>query len=310
MTAQHPRENLVSADLQDSRIVDNGPGRMALAWARIRSNKFLMVGGFIALVLVIMAVFAPVLTDYSPTKMNFRARFAAPSLDHPMGTDQYGRDTLTRVMYGARLSFKVGLISVMIGLLGGVILGAVAGFLGGFIDNLLMRMMDGLLAFPPLLLAIGLVAAMGPSLMTVAVSIGVVYIPRFARVMRSAVLTQREREYVEAARAIGQTGFKILVKHIGPSTLSPVVVMATIVFALAVIIEAVLSFLGIGVPPPTPSWGSMLNDSRRYLNTSVWMALCPGITISIAVLGFNMLGDGLRDMLDPRTYTRAGSKKE
>lgn len=310
MNGRNPIPEAVPADLQTFSGPDRAPGRAALAWAKIRSNKFLMVGGTIALVLVVMAVFAPVLTDYSPTKMNFRARFAGPSLEHPMGTDQYGRDTLTRVLYGARLSFKVGIISVLIGISGGVVIGAIAGFLGGFIDNLLMRMMDGLLAFPPLLLAIGLVAAMGPSLMTVAVSIGVVYIPRFARVMRSAVLTQREREYVEAARAIGQSGFKILVRHIGPSCLSPVVVMATIVFALAVIIEAVLSFLGIGVPPPTPSWGSMLNDSRRYLNTSAWMALFPGVTISVAVLGFNMLGDGLRDMLDPRAYTRAGAAEE
>ena len=150
-------------------------------------------------------------------------------------------------------------------------------------------------------LAIGLVAAMGPSLITVAISIGVVYIPRFARVLRSAILAEREKEYVEAARAIGQSGFKILVKHIGPSTISPVVVLGTIIFALAVIIEATLSFLGIGIPPPTPSWGSMLSEARRYMGNSVWMAIFPGLTLSIAVLGFNMLGDGLRDLLDPRT---------
>lgn len=282
------------------------PGRLALAWLRVRSNKMLLIGGTIVIVFALMAALAPVLTDYSPTKMKFRDRFAPPSAKHLMGADNYGRDTLTRILYGARLSFKVGLISVMIGLLAGVVIGAAAGYLGGFTDNLLMRMMDGLLAFPPLLLAIGLVAAMGPSMMTVAVSIGVVYIPRFARVMRSAVLSEREKEYVEAARAIGQSGFKILVNHIGPSTISPVLVLGTIIFALAVIIEAMLSFLGIGVPPPTPSWGTMLSESRRYMSNSVWMALFPGLTLSIAVMGFNMLGDGLRDLLDPRSLTLPG----
>lgn len=266
----------------------------------------LLIGGTIVLIFALMAILAPFLTGYSPTKMKFRDRFAPPSAKHLMGADNYGRDTLTRILYGARLSFKVGLISVAIGMLAGIVIGAVSGFAGGFLDNLLMRMMDGLLAFPPLLLAIGLVAAMGPSMMTVAVSIGVVYIPRFARVMRSAVLAEREKEYVEAARAIGQSGFKILVKHIGPSTISPVVVLGTIIFALAVIIEAMLSFLGIGVPPPTPSWGTMLSEARRYMSNSVWMALFPGLTLSIAVMGFNMLGDGLRDLLDPRSLTLPG----
>lgn len=276
------------------------PKRLGLVWLRVKSNKMLLIGGIIVLIATIMAVFAPQLAPYSPTKMDFRSRFSAPSLNHLMGTDNYGRDTLTRILFGARVSFKVGLISVLIGMSGGIIIGAAAGYVGGFTDNLLMRMMDGLLAFPPLLLAIGLVAAMGPSLMTVAISIGVVYIPRFARVMRSAILSEKEKEYVEAARAIGQSGFKILVKHIGPSTISPVIVLGTIIFALAVIIEAMLSFLGIGIPPPTPSWGSMLSVARRYMSNSAWMAIFPGLTLSIAVLGFNMLGDGLRDFLDPR----------
>ena len=167
-----------------------------------------------------------------------------------------------------------------------------------------MRIMDGLLAFPPLLLAVGLVASVGPSMRAVCIIIGVVYAPRFARVMRSSVLVEREKEYVEAARATGQSRLKILLKHIGPNCLSQVIVMGTVVFAAAIIIEASLSFLGVGVPPPTPSWGSMLDQSRRYLNTSVYMALFPGAVISLSVLGFNLLGDGLRDLLDPRTYTR------
>lgn len=294
------------AEFQENRPRPDGVGgkvkRGSILWARIISNKMLIIGGIVVIFFLFIAFFAPLITQYSPTKMNFRAKFAPPSTEHLMGTDHFGRDTYTRIVYGARVSFQVGLVAVSIGLIGGLIFGAVAGFVGGIADDILMRMMDALLAFPPLLLAIGLVASMGPSLQTVSISIGVVYIPRFARVMRSSVLAEKEKEYVEAARAIGQSGFKILMKHIGPSTISPMIVLATIIFALAIIIEATLSFLGVGLPPPAPSWGTMLDESRRYLSVSVWMALFPGITISIAVLGFNMFGDGLRDLLDPRSY--------
>jgi ABC-type dipeptide/oligopeptide/nickel transport system permease subunit len=276
--------------------------RSALTWSKVKSNKMLLIGGIIVFIFFFMAIFAPYLTSYSPTKMYPRERFAPPSAKHLMGTDQFGRDTYARILYGAQVSFKVGIVCVLIGMIGGVLIGAPSGFVGGFTDHLLMRIMDGLLAFPPLLLAIGLVAAMGPSLTTVSISIGVIYIPRFARVMRAAVMAEREKEYVEAARAIGQSRFKILVKHIGPTTISPVVIMGTIIFALSVILEAALSFLGVGLPPPMPSWGTMLDESRRFLGTSAWMLIFPGMTISLAVLGFNLLGDGLRDFLDPKVY--------
>jgi peptide/nickel transport system permease protein len=275
----------------------------ALRWSRIRANKMLLVGGIIVGIFLLLALFAPFLTSYDPTKMNFRSRFAPPSLTHFMGADQYGRDTYTRILYGARVSFEVGLFSVFIAMIGGIVIGALAGYWGGWIDDILMRMMDALLAFPPLLLSIGLVASMGPSLKTICLSIGVVYIPRFAMVMRGAVLVEREQQYVEAARAIGQSDLKILLKHIGPNTISPMIVLATIVFATAIIIEASLSFLGIGLPPPTPSWGLMLDESRRYLAQTIWMAVFPGAAISMAVLSFNLLGDGLRDFLDPKVYT-------
>ena len=183
-----------------------------------------------------------------------------------------------------------------------MLIGAIAGFVGGFVDNILMRITDALLAFPPLLLAIGLVAATGPSITTVSIIIGIIYIPRFARVMRGAVLTEASKEYVEAAKAIGQDPWRMLIFHIGPATISPIIVLSTIVFALAIIIEASLSFLGLGVPPPTPSWGGMLSESRSFMTKSVWMAVFPGATISFAVLGLNLLGDGLRDYLDPKDY--------
>lgn len=284
------------------------PRRRSLVWRRMRSNKMLLVGAGIVVLFFLMAVFAPWMTGYDPTRMDFRARFAAPGQTHWMGADQYGRDIYSRILYGARVSFKVGITAVLIGMIGGVLIGTVAGYLGGFVDDFLMRMMDALLAFPPLLLAIGLVASMGPSLKTVSLSIGVVYIPRFARVMRGSVLAEKEKEYVEAARAIGQSRLKILLKHIGPSTISPIIVLGTVIFALAVIIEATLSFLGIGLPPTIPSWGTMLNESRRYLSMSLWMPLFPGLVISIAVLGFNLLGDGLRDFLDPRSYSGVKAK--
>jgi peptide/nickel transport system permease protein len=269
---------------------------------KILGNKMLIIGGAIVLVFILMVIVGPGATGYDHSKMSIRERFQGPSTSHWMGTDNYGRDTFARIIHGARVSFLVGVLSVGIGFVGGILIGAIAGFVGGFLDNLLMRITDALLAFPPLLLAIGLVAAIGPSIVTVSVIIGVIYIPRFARVMRGAVLSEKSKEYVEAARAIGQDPWRILVMHIGPATLSPVIVLATIVFALAVIIEASLSFLGLGVPPPTPSWGGMLSESRAFMNKSIWMAIFPGLIISTAVLGLNLLGDGLRDYLDPKEY--------
>lgn len=287
----------------DKRTIfaENRARRSRLA-NRILTNKMLLIGGVVLLAMISTALLAPLLAGYDPQKMDFSSVLTSPSSRHIMGTDQFGRDIFSRIVYGARVSIEVGLASILIGFFGGITIGAAAGYLGGLVDDLLMRMMDGLLAFPALLLAIGLVASMGPSLKTVCISIGVVYIPRFARVMRSSVLAEREKEYVEAARAIGQSRFKILVKHIGPNCISPVLVMGTVIFALAIIIEATLSFLGIGLPPPTPSWGTMLNESRRYLGASIYPALFPGLVISFAVLGLNLLGDGLRDFLDPKIY--------
>ena len=269
---------------------------------KIRSNKMLMIGGVIVLIFIIMVIVGPEATGYDHSKMSIRERFQGPSPAHWMGTDNFGRDTFARIIHGARVSFLVGVLSVSIGLVAGMLIGAIAGFTGGFLDNLLMRITDALLAFPPLLLAVGLVAAIGPSIETVSVIIGIIYIPRFARIMRGAVLSEKSKEYVEAARAIGQDPWRILVMHIGPATLSPIIVLATIVFALAVIIEASLSFLGLGVPPPTPSWGGMLSESRAFMSKSIWMAIFPGLIISMAVLGLNLLGDGLRDYLDPKEY--------
>ena len=300
MVDQDRTEIIMSESSPPGFLTAGEVSRWTILAARVKANKNLVVGGVLVLIFVFMAIFAPYLTRYDPNKRDFSARFAQPSMHHLMGTDHFGRDTFSRILFGTRISFEVGIVSVLIGMIIGVIIGAVAAYWGGFIDSLLMRMMDGLLAFPQLLLAIALVAFMTTNLGTVSIAIGVVFIPRFARVMRSAVLVEMKREYVEAAKAIGQSGFKILFRHIGPSTISPVVVLATLVFAFAVLTEAGLSFLGLGLPPPNPSWGRMLDEARHYLSASGWTSFFPGVAISLAVLGFNLLGDGFRDFLDPK----------
>ena len=273
--------------------------------AKISRNKMFLCGGVVVLIFLICAVFSPFLTNYDPNKMNFLVQFHPPGFKHLMGTDQFGRDIATRIFFGIRISLTVSAFSVFLGGFFGIIIGALSGFFRGLTDDILMRLMDSFLAFPPLLLALGLVAAMGPGIKTVSIAIAIVYMPAFARVMRSSVLNEREKEYVEAVTALGQSKLIILMKHIGPNALSPILVQGTIFFARAIITEAALSFLGVGIPPPTPSLGTMLNEALQILGlpSSYQTALFPGIAISIAVLGFNLLGDGLRDIFDPRIYS-------
>jgi ABC-type dipeptide/oligopeptide/nickel transport system permease subunit len=288
---------------ESSAIPDISHRRLLIK--RYLQNKMFVIGGSVVVLYLIAALFSPYLTRYDPNKMNFASQLKAPSVEHFMGTDQYGRDVYTRIVYGTRVSLIVAAVSVLIGAILGVVIGAISGFMRGHVDSTLMRMMDGLLAFPPLLLALGLVASMGPGLKTMCISIGIIYIPTCARVMRGSVLAEREKEYVEAARAVGQSNVKILLKHVVPSCLSPILVQSTILFAAAIIIEASLSFLGVGIPPPTPSLGTILDEARQILGLpgALFMAFFPGVAISLAVLGFNLLGDGLRDILDPRIYT-------
>jgi peptide/nickel transport system permease protein len=272
-------------------------------WRRTMNNKMFFVGGTTLFALLLLAILIPLLSQTSPTKMNFSATFAPPSLKYLMGTDQYGRSTFIRTIYGIRTSFLVASISVLIGVVGGVIIGGLSGFFRGMIDGILMRIVDSVLAFPSLLLAIGLATSLGPGLKTVYISIGVIYIARFSRLMRGSVLVEQNKEYVEAARATGQFSINILIKHILPNCIPPIIVLATILFAGAMSLEAVMSFIGVGISPPTPSLGTMLNESRRYLASSAYMSVFPGIVISLAILGVNLLGDGLRDILDPKIYS-------
>jgi len=249
---------------------------------------------------IITALFAELLAPYDPVAINLSERLQPPSAAHWMGTDHLGRDTLSRVVYGARLSLQVGVVSVFLGSILGLVVGAAAGYVGGRTDSILMSVIDAIYAFPAILLAMALVAVFKPGLVTVMTANAIVRIPIFARTVRSSVLTEREKQYVTAARCIGQREWKILARHILPNAATPMIVVTTTYFASAIVVEASLSFLGLGVPPPAASWGTMLNDGRKYMEMMPYVVLFPGIAISLTVLGFNMLGDGLRDLLDPR----------
>ncbi len=269
-------------------------------WRLILQHRLGGAGAALAALLLVAAIGAPVLAREDPLDMHMAEALQPPSAHHWFGTDQFGRDVWARVVYGARLSFAVGLLSMLLATAVGMPLGAVAGYVGGPTDAVAMRVMDAILAFPAILLAIGLVAALGPGTGSGIVAIGIVYIPVLARVTRGAVLARRSEEYVDAARAVGESDWGILRRHVLPNSLAPVLVQATVGFASAVVIEAGLSFLGAGTPPPTPSWGSMLNEARQFMVVAPHVAVFPGAAISLAVLGFNLLGDGMRDVLDPR----------
>jgi peptide/nickel transport system permease protein len=272
------------------------------AWGRyLRRHPRLILGGLFVILLGLAAIFAPAIAPYDPIKVDAGQGLLAPSRAHLLGTDDLGRDVFSRVLWGARVSLTVGLISVSIGLLAGVSLGLVAGYFGGWIDLIAMRAIDALLAFPALILAIAITAALGPKVQNAMIAIGIVAIPAYTRLTRGQVLSVREREFVTAARALGAPSYRILLRHILPNITNALVVQATLSIAFAVLAEAALSFLGLGAQPPFPSWGQDINYSQRYLsNLKWWMSAGPGIAIFLAVFSFNFLGDALRDALDPR----------
>jgi peptide/nickel transport system permease protein len=267
---------------------------------RLRRHRLGMFGATIVILLVLTAVFGPYLTPYDPNEIDMSARFLGPTLAHPMGTDDFGRDTLSRVMYGARVSLQVGIIAVSIAATVGTLLGLIAGYAGRVVDEVIMRAMDILFAFPAILLAIAILAALGRGITNAMIAIGIVYIPIFARIARGAVLSVREEEFIESARAIGARDTRILFRHIFPNSTAPLIVEVTLSLAFAILAEAALSFFGLGTQPPDPSWGRMLSEGRAYFRQSVWMGIFPGLAIMLTVMGFNFLGDGLRDALDPR----------
>ncbi|MCI9148448.1 MAG: ABC transporter permease [Hungatella sp.] len=269
---------------------------------RLARNKMAMLGLAILLVLVLCAVFADVIADYE-TKVvaqNIANRLKGPSAEHWFGTDEFGRDIFARIIHGSRVSLVVGLISVSVSLILGGILGAFAGFYGGRVDNVIMRVMDIFLAVPSTLLAMTIVAALGSSLVNVMLAIGVSGIPTYARIVRAAVMSVKDQEFVEASRAIGATNITTIFREIIPNCLAPIIVQATLSVAGAILSTASLSFIGLGVQPPDPEWGAMLSGGRNFLRDAVHLTLFPGLAIVITILALNLLGDGLRDALDPR----------
>jgi peptide/nickel transport system permease protein len=273
---------------------------MSRRWRRALRHPGFAVGLALTATIVGTAVCALVYTPRDPLQMELTARLEGPSASHPMGTDQYGRDLLSRVMRGAIASLAVGAVAVAIGMSAGVVLGAAGGWIGGWLDEAAMRVTDAVYGFPAVLSALLVTSVFGPGVLISMVAVGIAYVPVFARLTRASVLSLRAQEFVTAARALGARDALILWRHVLPNTVSPLIVQATISFPLAILAEAALSYLGLGPQPPHPSWGLMLREAQNFLQLSPWFAVFPGAAIALAVLGFNLLGDGLRDLLDPR----------
>ncbi|KYG90548.1 nickel transporter permease [Metasolibacillus sp. FSL H7-0170] len=266
---------------------------------RILKNKSIVIGGTIVILLVLCAIFAPLIATHDPYEMNMNEILLKPGeKGHLLGTDQYGRDLLTRIIYGARVSLIVGISSVAISMLIGVAIGLIAGYYGGWIDAFFMRIVDIFLSFPVVLLAIALVAALGPGIENVIIAIGLVYWTNYARVVRGNVLSIKEEEFVQAAKTIGSSNFRIIFYNILPNTMSSIIVIATLGLGVAIVSEATLSFLGLGIEPPEASWGWTLAFGMKYIRETAHLSLYPGLAIIITVLGFNLLGDGIRDLTD------------
>lgn len=272
----------------------------ARAFRRFRRHRAAQVGAVLLIVLIAAGIFAPVIAPYDPNVPNLELRLAPPSWEHWFGTDHLGRDQLSRVIYGARISVLIGVISVGIALAGGLPLGLAAGYSGGRLDRFLSAIIDFLLSFPPLLLAILVIAIFGPGLGNAMIAIGVSLVPVFARLIRAEVIRVREEVYVEAVRALGAPHLRIVFFHVLPNSLPPIIVQITLSMATAILSASYLGFLGLGSQPPTPEWGAMLNDARRYLRSAMHVSIFPGAVIMITILAFNLFGDGLRDALDPR----------
>lgn len=286
--------------LQHPAVMSPSVGFYTDVWRRLRRNRAAMAGLAIVALFAGVAVFAPLVAPHDPIAQDLDARLLPPSVTHVLGTDDLGRDLLSRIIFGGRVSLTVGIVSVGLALAAGTVLGLVAGFYGRWADSLTMRTMDIMLAFPATLLAIFIVGIRGPGLNNAMLAIGVINIPIFARIVRGSVLRVRQEDFVEAARALGASPRRLLGRHILPNTLAPIIVQTTLAIGAAILEAAGLSFLGLGAQAPTPEWGAMLSNTREFLRDAPWAATFPGIAILLTVVGFNLLGDGLRDALDPR----------
>jgi len=276
--------------------------RWGRQWRRAARSTVVMLGAAFALVIVLTALFADSLAPYPPDEQNFDLIEARPGPQAVFGTDRFGRDVLSRVIHGTRISLYVALTSIVVAMVVGGALGLVAGYVGGSWDNGINRVLDVFFSVPGLLLAVGIAAMRGPGVNSAVLAIAILYVPIFARVMRGPVLAERAKDYVEAVRALGATRWSVALKHVLPNVMSPFVVQGTVALSQAILIEASLSYLGLSAQPPTPSWGNMLNEGRTYLETAPWISVFPGIAIMITVLAFNLIGDGLRDVLDPSAH--------
>jgi peptide/nickel transport system permease protein len=281
------------------------PSQAHVLLSRLLASRAFVLGAVLFGAMLLIAILAPLLAPVDPNRLAVRARFRPPSAEHWLGTDNLGRSMWSRVVHGGRLSLVIGFWVVAMNAVFGIVIGAVAGYFSR-LDDPLMRFADALMAFPAVLLAIGIAAALGPSVFTVVIALSVVYIPRTARILRASVLVVRELDYVQAARAAGATDLRILWKHVLPNCMAPLIVQLSFVFAYAILSEAVLSFLGLGAPPTTPSWGILIAEGRSYIREAWWLTFMPGAAIAVTVLGLNLLGDGLRDVLDPRLRIEQG----
>jgi peptide/nickel transport system permease protein len=271
----------------------------ALAEYSLRRHGLLTVGAIIVSLAVLSAAFAPWIAPYSPYDLDVTVMLQGPSREHWLGTDELGRDVLSRAIFAAQISVQVALVAVGVGLVGGAIIGVLAAYCGGLVDMVLMRLMELLFSFPAILLAVVLMASLGTSILNAMVAIGIIFIPGFARLARASTLAALQQQYIEVARSIGMSHARIILREVLPNVVTPLLVEATVAFAYAVLLESALSFLGLGAQPPDPSWGNMLNTGRGFLAQAPWLSIVPGLALFLCVLGFNLLGDGLRDVLDP-----------
>ena len=276
--------------------------QVSIIWHRLRRDRMAMLGLAILLVMILLAVMADFIADYDTAVigMNMRERLQTPSAAHWFGTDGYGRDVFARIVHGSRLSLSLSIFAMAAAVAIGSIIGAVSGYYGGRVDNVLMRAMDILLAIPPMLMSISIVAALGHSMVNLMIALSLAYIPVFARVIRSSILSVKGQEFIEAAKACGTSDARIIARHIIPNAIGPIIVQATLAMGSTILIISSLSFMGMGIQPPQPEWGTMLYEGRDLIRTSPYLVIFPGIAIALAVLSLNLLGDGLRDALDPR----------
>lgn len=278
----------------------NSARRSRRIWRRFKKNRTAFIGLGLVIIEVILAIFAPLVAPYDPVKMDLRSARQPPSSQHLLGADELGRDVLSRIIYGCRISLTLGLVSVSIGLSFGMLLGGPSGYFGGRLDIIVMRVIDVLMSFPTILLAILVVTVVGPGLYNAMLAVGVAQVPLYARLIRGMILKLKEKDFVDAARALGVNNSRIIVHHILPNCLSPLLVQATLNIASAILSAAALGFLGLGAQPPTPEWGAMLSKGRQYMRVAPHITIFPGLAIMLTVLAFNLIGDGLRDAMDPR----------